>query len=154
MKIYIPCKKNNLKFIFLSLLVAPLMHAPSNAKELAFDVVAMGLVSDLKASATYTLKNDNELAILGRFHGQGNLPGIDFQKYMLVGIFIGQRPSSEFSVRVKLVDESDDLVKVVYLEDRGRTDKYPPVYPPMVTDPFVFIKMKKTDNIVIFEKYD
>lgn len=147
-------QKTYQKHIFLPLLTAALMHVPSYAKELAFEVIATGLVSDLKAIATYTLKNDNELAMLGRFHGQGNLPGIDFQKYMLVGIFIGQRPSSEFSVHVKSVKESDNLVKVVYVEDRGRTDKEPPVYPPMVTEPFVFIKIKKTEKLVIFEKYD
>ena len=141
----------HLKRLLLSFLVMLMMLSTASSKDIAFEVVEFGQMTELKGGATYILRSENELKILFVIHGQSNVPSIDFQKEMLVGIFAGERADPSHYIRIKSIYESDDWMKVTYSEKEARSDNKMRVYPQMVVNPFVIFKIKKTDKFIIFD---
>lgn len=141
----------HLKRLLLSFLVMLMMLSTASSKDIAFEVVEFGQMTELQGGATYILRSENELEMLLRIHGKSNFPSIDFKKEMLVGIFAGKRPDPSHDIRIKSIDESDEWVKVTYSEKKARSDNRMRVYPQIVVNPFVIVKIKKTDKFIIFD---
>lgn len=142
----------HLKHLLLSILVMLMMPPVTYSKDISFEVVSTGLSTGLKGGATYILRSDYELETFWGGHGRGDFPSVDFKKEMLVGVFSGKRPDPSYRIRIKSIDESNEWVKVIYSEKEARSDNRMRVYPLIMVDPFVVIKIKKTDKFIIFEE--
>lgn len=75
------------------------------------------------------------------------LPAVDFNKEMVVAVFMGRRPTGGYSVSVTGVrrGEKDVVVSV-------RRNSPPPgaITPQIVTSPYVFVAISKSDRPVKF----
>jgi hypothetical protein len=95
------------------------LQAPAPAPPGAFRTLERGLDSNLDAPRQAVARTAGEWEALWRVHGgERTRPALDFNKEMIVAVFLGSRPTAGFAVEiVGLKDEAGALV-VQYRETR------------------------------------
>lgn len=75
------------------------------------------------------------------------LPEIDFEKYMIIGIALGECCSDGYSVSIdKIVDKKDRIE--VYARSRGPSPE--DIVGMMITHPYHIVRVKRLDKEVVF----
>jgi hypothetical protein len=126
-------------------LIAATQTPPTTMK-----TVHKGALSQIDASRQVTLKNPAEFATLWKTHAADRrMPDVDFTTNMVVGIFLGSRPTAGYGVEIVSAQPESGVLIVKYRETRPSPDL---IAAQMLTAPFHLVSVPKFDGPVRFEK--
>lgn len=121
-----------------------------------FHIVDRGTQSGVEESRQIVVRTADEWAALWRVHGMAReRPKIDFTREMVVGVFIGSRPTAGFGVDIVGVAEesggspSDPRFVVRYREKTPGPDA---ITAQVLTSPYVLVSVPTMAGEVKFER--
>jgi hypothetical protein len=114
--------------------------------------VGKGPMSAIDKASQVTVRSPAEWAALWKENGApGALPAVDFSREMVVGVFLGSRPTAGYGVEiVRAVGNSGALV-VEYVEtapSRGA------ITAQILTAPYHLAAIPKHEGMVVFKKVE
>jgi hypothetical protein len=118
---------------------------------LPMTTVAQGSSSQILQPREVVLRDAEAWAALWRAHSAVATPPapIDFSRYMLVGIFLGTRPSAGYAVDITAVSSRDGTTTVDY---RERQPGPGVIAAQVLTSPFHVVRIPATDQRVVFRQ--
>ena len=132
---------NLLAVLFAALLQAVVPPARSLDK---------GSSSDVSSARQVTVRDRDEWASLWRAHGSSRpLPGVDFSREMVVGVFLGSRPTAGFAVEIVGYREAGEALVVRYRETTPAPDA---ITAQVIVSPYHLAAIPKRAGNVTFEK--
>ena len=109
-----------------------------------------GVVSDVATERLVALRDSGEWASLWRQHAPNRAqPAVDFSREMVVGVYLGARPTAGFSVEVTGYREAGDGVVVLYREAAPSRDL---ITAQVLTAPYHLVAIPQHTGAVAFEK--
>lgn len=118
------------------------------AQSLTFSTVAKGDASEQQTARQVTVRTAAEWKALWKEHAPtAKMPDVDFNKDMVVGIFLGTKPSAGYEVEIVGVraEEKDFLVEYVQKQPgRGMLAAQ------LLTEPFHLVSVPKYAGTVRF----
>ena len=128
----------------LALLVALQMSAPS------FRLIDKGNQSGIDSPRQVVVRTAGEWEELWRVHATGrDRPKVDFGREIVVGVFMGSRPTAGFKIEIVGVDEAGGSRVVRYRESMPRRDA---ITAQVLTSPYELVAIPKTTDEIRFEK--
>ena len=111
--------------------------------------VARGPMSAITDSRQVVVRSTAELASLWKEHGSSQpVPSVNFSKEIVVGVFLGTRPTGGFSVEIVGTRVEGDALVVEYTEQRpGRAD----IVSQVLTSPFHIVRLPTRKGPVRFQ---
>ena len=107
-------------------------------------------MSGIDTPRQVTVKTPSEFTTLWKSHAADRkMPEVDFAGNMVVGIFLGSRPTAGYSVEIVSAQPEGGALVVKYKESRPRPDM---IAAQMLTSPFHLVAVPKFDGAVRFEK--
>lgn len=134
--------------VFALLLLAFLQPQPPAP---AVRTIGKGPMSGIDAPRQVTIRTGANWSALWHEHAPGGqaMPAVDFSKEMVLGVFLGSRPTSGYGVQiVRTVNASGTLI-VQYVETGPAPGT---VSAQVVTAPYHLVAVPKHDGEVRFEK--
>lgn len=118
------------------------------AQTVMFSTVAKGDLSEQQTAKQVTVRTDAEWKALWKDHAPaGKMPAVDFNKTMVVGIFLGAKPSDGHDVEIVGVrTEEQDLVVEYVQKQPGRGT----VAAQILTEPYHLVSLPKHAGTVRF----
>ena len=114
----------------------------------SFTTVAKGEVSGQQLARQVTIRSAAEWKALWNEHAPAEkLPAVDFAKNMVVGVFLGSKPSAGHEVEITGVRTQDNDVIVEYVQKQpGRGT----IAAQILTEPFHLVSVPKHAGTVRF----
>jgi hypothetical protein len=135
--------------MMLFLVLATLLQATTTTTA-TMKTVDKGPMSGLDAPRQVTVRTPAEFATLWKSHAADRkMPDVDFTKNMVVGIFLGSRPTAGFGVEIVSAQPESGTLLVKYKETRPSRDT---IAAQVLTSPFHLVAVPKFDGTVRFEK--
>jgi len=133
----------------LLLLLAALMQGAASTTA-TMKSVDKGSMSAIDAQRQVTVRTPDEFATLWKSHANDRkMPEVDFTTNMVVGIFLGSRPTGGYGAEIVSAQPEGNTLVVKYKETRpGRGMMTAQV----LTSPFHLVAVPKFDGPVRFEK--
>ena|SRR5688500_2487288 len=124
------------------------MFATISAQMLSFTTIAKGEVSRQQEAKQVTIRTAAEWKALWSEHAPTeSMPAVDFAKSMVVGIFLGSKPSAGHEVEITGVRTQDKDIVVEYVQKRpGRGTMAAQI----LTEPFHLVSVPKHEGPVRF----
>lgn len=114
-----------------------------------FRVVDKGPRSGIQTARQVVIRTAAEWADLWRVHAANReRPTIDFDREMVVGVFLGTRPTAGYGVEITGIEEQDGVRVVRYRETIPPRDA---ITAQVLTSPFVLVTIPKAAGDVRFE---
>ena len=137
----------------LSLVVAAMLQAggtPAGQKTTEMKTVAKGQQSAVDDRREVTVRTQDEWAKIWRMHDfERPAPRVDLPSEMVVGVFLGSRPTGGFSVEIVGTRQEGGALIVQYRETmpapEGMTAQ-------VLTSPFHLVSVPRIDGDVKFER--
>ena len=132
------------------ILLAMLWQAP--ASTVPMKTIEKGMDSQVDKSQQVIARAAEEWVKLWREHaGERGRPSVDFAREMVVGVFLGSRPTGGFSIEVVGAREEGSALVVQYRETRP-----PPrsVAAQILTSPYHLVTLPQRAGNVRFEKIE
>jgi hypothetical protein len=112
--------------------------------------VDKGDFSNIDEARQVVVRTDADWRALWRQHGgERAMPAVDFSKEIVVGVFMGSRPTAGYDIAITKTLEKDGTVWVFY---RERMPARGLVLAQVLTFPFHLVAIPKTAGEVKFEK--
>jgi hypothetical protein len=112
--------------------------------------VAQGTASQIDEPRKVIVRSADEFQALWKSHSNAPLPKVDFSKSIVVGVFLGMRPTAGYTVAIQAVRRSEGgAVVVEYVE--GAPDKSKMVAQ-MLTSPFHLVSIPSDIKTVEFKQ--
>ena len=129
------------------LLAALLQTAPPPLR-----TVGKGPMSAIDEPRQVTVRSAAEWGALWKENGaRAPLPAVDFSREMVVGVFVGTRPTAGYGVEiVRAIGNSSSLI-VEYVETAPSRDT---ITAQVLTAPYHLAAIPKRDGTVVFKKVD
>ena len=109
-----------------------------------------GTQSNIDQARTVVVRSVDEWAALWRAHAADKpVPPVDFTKEMVVGVFLGSRPTAGYSVEIVGTKEQPDALIVEYREGSPARDM---MTPQVITTPFHLVAVPKRSGEVRFSR--
>ena len=109
-----------------------------------------GAQSDVSVQREVAVRDAGEWAALWRAHASGRpRPEVDFSREMVVGVFLGTRPTAGFAVEIMGVHSAGEETTVQYRETMPARDA---ITAQMITSPYHLVAIPKGAATVRFEK--
>jgi hypothetical protein len=112
----------------------------------------VGMESQIQEPHQLTARSGEEWAKLWREHaGERARPSVDFARDMVVGVFLGSRPTAGFGVQIVSAREDRGALVVQYRETR------PPggsISAQVLTSPYQLVTLPKRAGEIRFEKVE
>ena len=130
------------------LLIAVLAVATMSAQTPSFTNIAKGDSSEQQLAKQVTVRTAAEWKALWKDHAPtGKMPAVDFAKDMVVGIFLGTKPSAGYEVEIVSVrPEAKDLI-VEYVQKQPAPGT---MAAQILTEPFHLVAVPKHAGTVRF----
>ena len=114
--------------------------------------VGKGPMSAIEEARQVTVRSAAEWGTLWKENGAGGpVPAVDFSRELVVGVFLGSRPTAGYGVEiVRAVGNAGTLI-VEYVETRPSRDT---VTAQVLTAPYHLAAIPKHDGMVSFRKVD
>ena len=119
-----------------------------------FEEIGKGPASGIFDRKQVVIRSENDLKsqfkeINSIFFPEPETPLVDFSKYIVIGVFMGEKNNGGYSIKVDKISYDDDgNVKVSVIETSpGRNC----VTTDAITHPYQLVKIPKTDAKVVFE---
>lgn len=127
---------------------------PINQKAITFETIVQdfyGGMSNSKFVVINDLKSLDEIYILINKNRYSKLevPEVNFEKEMIIALFLGERTSGGFSISVERILNNNNNVMVFY---KIVTPKQDDMLASVMTQPFCIIKMPNTSKEIIFKE--
>jgi protease stability complex PrcB-like protein len=142
---------------FLSFLLplAVLSIAPAGAAErVPFVTIDQGFRSGVRERKFLVIKNETEWKTLWHTHAQPNvpakgLPRVDFDKEMVVTVFLGEKPTGGYKVEVTAIEEDrgKSQLRIVLRESKPPAGS---IAIQALTQPYHIVRVKKSDLTTTF----
>ena len=117
---------------------------------IAFANVAQGTSSEIDEPRNVTIRSAEEFQALWKSHSSAAAPKVDFSKAIVVGVFVGMRPTAGYTVAIKSVQRTDSGGAIVeYIEappDKSR------MVAQMLTSPFHLVSIPNDVKTVEFKR--
>src|SRR5437773_882029 len=131
------------------LLLATLLQATTTTAT-SMKTVDKGPLSGIDTPRQVTVKTPAEFTTLWKSHAADRkMPEVDFAGNMVVGIFLGSRPTAGYSVEIVSAQPEGGALVAKYKESRPRPDM---IAAQMLTSPFHLVAVPKFDGAERFEK--
>jgi hypothetical protein len=116
----------------------------------AFRTVEKGSQSNIDAARQVVIRTAAEWAAFWKTHNYDKpAPPIDFGKEMVIGVFMGSRPTGGYSTEISAIAERDNGLVVTYREASPRADA---MTVQVLTFPYQLVATAKRAGEVTFEK--
>jgi hypothetical protein len=134
----------------LLLILAALFQGAASTTTATMKSVDKGPMSAIDAQRQVTVRTPGEFATLWKSHANDRkMPEVDFTSNMVVGIFLGSRPTGGYGAEIVSAQPEGNTLVVKYKETRpGRGSMTAQV----LTSPFHLVAIPKFDGPVRFEK--
>ena len=97
-------------------MLAVLLGLVLSQAPMPFTAVARGVVSNIDEPRTVVVRTAAEWGALWKAHGaQEPAPPVDFMRDIVVGVFLGSRPTAGFSVEITRARTEEHLTVVEYV---------------------------------------
>lgn len=116
---------------------------------IAFANVAQGTSSQVDEPRKVIVRSADEFQALWKSHSTAALPKVDFSKSIVVGVFLGMRPTAGYTVGIQAVRRTESGAVVEYIE--GVPDKSRMVAQ-MLTSPFHLVSIPSDVKTVEFRQ--
>ena len=108
-------------------LAAGFMLYAAIVQVIPFTSVAQGTSSQIDEPRKIVVRSAEEFQALWKSHSTPPLPKVDFSKSIVVGVFLGMRPTAGYTVGIQAVRRTEGGAVVEYIEGRperpdGRPD--------------------------------
>jgi hypothetical protein len=111
-----------------------------------------GTQSGIVTAREVTVRSEEEWAKLWSEHAASRArPSVDFSRDMVVGVFLGTRPTAGFGVQIAAVQEDADGLVVQYRETRPGRDA---ITAQVITSPFQLAAVPQRAGAVRFERVE
>jgi hypothetical protein len=132
--------------VWAALLAACLQGSAMSAQPITID---KGAESAVDAPRQVTVRTLAEWQTLWRLHAPGRpVPEVDFARSMVVGVFLGTRPTAGFAVDIVGTRQDHGSLIVQYRETRPGRDT---ISAQIITAPFHLATIPRFDGDVRFE---
>lgn len=132
------------------MLLAALSQAP--ASTLPMKTIEKGMDSQIDRAQQLTVRSAEEWTRLWREHaGERGRPSVDFAREMVVGVFLGSRPTAGFAIEVVGAREEGGALVVRYRETRPSPRS---VAAQVLTSPYHIVTFPARAGDVRFEKIE
>jgi hypothetical protein len=112
--------------------------------------VAQGTMSNIEEPRTVVVRTAAEWQALWKEHDPEHAaPAVDFAQSMVVGVFLGARPTAGFAVEITAVKADGNRTIVEYVERRPSRDDF---VAQVVTSPFHLVRLMRTAGAVEFRR--
>ena len=112
--------------------------------------VARGSMSSIDEPYQAVVRSQADWTALWARHGAGTpAPAVDFKARMVVGVFLGSRPTAGYAVEIVDVRRVDDGLVVEYRETAPAPDR---MVAQVITAPFHLVSFERQDGAVKFVK--
>jgi hypothetical protein len=137
-----------MRFSMLVLVLAALLQSPPPAVR----TVGKGPMSAIDKPRQVAVRSAAEWGALWKESGAtATLPAVDFSREMIVGVFLGSRPTAGYGVEIiRAVGNSGALI-VEYVETAPSRDT---ITAQILTAPYHLAAIPKHDGAVTFKKVD
>lgn len=105
------------------------------------------LKANLIPAQKITFHNENQWNDFWTRYGSGIEPKIDFDKYIVVGIFLGEKPSPGYGVEITKVRKARNEIIVEFIEYLPNPDLG---YPGVLVYPYDIVYFPRTEGNVVF----
>lgn len=124
------------------------------ASSIAFVTLAQGAQSGIVHPAQRVIKTPREWVALWQQHiaqhlSQPSPPPVEFSSEMIVGIFLGQRPTGGYAVEISRIVQEGQAVKVYYQETAPPPGTF---VTQALTQPFHIVKLKRLELPLFFQR--
>ncbi len=119
------------------------------AQAFAFSTVAQGGSSQIQEPRTVVVRSTDEWQALWKEHGAGAAPTVDFTRSLVVGVFLGMRPSAGFGVQITTIRRSGTTAFVEFAERRPALGE---ITAQVLTSPFHLVAMPRAVEVVEFKE--
>jgi hypothetical protein len=124
-------------------------QAPASDKP-PLRTVERGSQSNIDAARQVVIRSAAEWTAFWRTHNFDKAaPHVDFDKEMVIGVFMGSRPTAGYSVAITGVTERDGSLVVTYTETSPRAGT---MAAQVLTFPYHLVAVPKSAEKVTFEK--
>jgi len=123
---------------------------PPKEVPVPFTTLAMGQHSRIRQTTAVVVRDAKEWQQLWQRHGgaPAERPVVDFSRKMVVAVFMGERPTAGYGLRVLDVHRANDGLHVLIRRRQPAPDR--PVAQ-VITTPFVMIQLPPSDEPVHFD---
>jgi hypothetical protein len=136
--------------MMLPLILAALLQGAATTTTATMKSVDKGPMSGIDAARQVTVRSAAEFATLWKSHAADRkMPDVDFTSNMVVGIFLGSRPTAGFGVEIVSAQPEGGALVVKYKETRPSRDA---ISAQVITSPFHLVAVPKVEGAVRFEK--
>lgn len=117
-----------------------------------FRVVDKGSQSGIDDARQVVVRTAEDWTKLWRVHGMDReRPPVDFSRDMVVGVFMGSRPTAGFGIEIASVASEGGTTVVRYRETMPKRDA---ITAQVLTSPYELVAIPKTSGDVKFEKVE
>lgn len=117
----------------------------SAAKQPLFEVLSESAYQGREEGALEIIGDETSLIQLYQSINNENVPKIDFSKQRVVALFLGQRNSGGYAIKVKNVIEKDNKI---YVEVENTSPKAGENATMAITNPYAIVKINSIKKIV------
>jgi hypothetical protein len=118
-------------------------------QSIAFANVAQGTASQIDEPRRVVVRTAEEFQALWKTHSTAPLPKVDFSKAMVVGVFLGMRPTAGYGVSITAVTKS---AKGLVVEFREGVPEKGKMVAQLLTSPFHLVSIPRDDGAVEFRQ--
>ncbi len=144
--------------IILSLVVLAVTNCASgknNTKKdtsMTYQILLKGSHSNVEQAKNVVIKDKKELTKYYELYNSGRdpkilVPEVDFEKNMVVGIFLGEQTTGGFDIEIQSIKNTQEQMQIFY---NVKAPDGPAIM--VMTQPFILIKVSKVDSKVIFKQ--
>jgi len=138
--------------ILASLVIAAIFQAGAGAHGTPVMTIEKGHESAIDASRQATARTQAEWVKLWKSHSwDRKVPKVDFTKDMVVGVFLGSRPTAGYDVEIVATRQQGDVLVVEYRETKPARDA---MTAQILTAPYHLVAVPKSARDVKFEKVE
>lgn len=119
--------------------------------QVSIDTITRGDSSRIEAPLTVVARTPAEWAALWKQHAGGDdpTPEVDLSRSMVVGVFLGSRPTAGYAVEITRIEKRSTELVVVYREQRPAFDA---MVAQVLTAPFHVVRTGAYAGAVRFER--
>ncbi len=127
-----------------------LLASLAAAAPVKFTDVDRGEQSNIDEPREVVVRTAAEWTALWRVHGgQRPKPAVDFSRSMLIGVFLGSRPSGGYGLEITAIDTHDAGLTVTWRESRPTPRA---VVTQVLTMPYHIVRVDRRIGSVVFKK--
>jgi hypothetical protein len=116
---------------------------------LTFTTIAQGQSGQIEDTRQVVIRSATEWQTLWRRHSAEPVPPVDFSRSVVIGIFLGSRPTAGYGVTITRVSSQGEKTIVEYVERRPDADA---IVAQVITSPFHLVTVAQPGPEVEFRR--